>query len=396
MPATSREGTRVIFCLFLVLFLGVADNQVLSPLLPAIRAQFGKSAQQMGWLFTGYSVTAGVSVLLWGPLSGYFGSKRGLLTGLLLFAAGSYVSFSAAGFPSLLAGRMITGMGASLLSLNSLFYAAEYFPYATRGWAMGSIVSSYFAALILGVPLGSFLGAAAGWNAVFAAGGLCALLLAAGLVWLLPSPDSRVEGTPAELTLVQQVRTYAGFLRSTRTAGALMSSFCASAGTMGFLAFVGIWLHDSFGISSRETGMVFVASGAAALLASPVAGALSDRIGKRVQFVVSNVFMALFLFILPGMRWGVLLFFVFGGISLAAAFRQGPMEALLSEVISGRPRASFIALKNSFSQLGIGLAALACGVLFESAGYFGVCLFCAGANLLAAGGFVFFVRGTAL
>ncbi len=261
---------------------------------------------------------------------------------------------------------------------------------------MGSIVSSYFAALILGVPLGSFLGAAAGWNAVFAAGGLCALLLAAGLVWLLPSPDSRVEGTPAELTLVQQVRTYAGFLRSTRTAGALMSSFCASAGTMGFLAFVGIWLHDSFGISSRETGMVFVASGAAALLASPVAGALSDRIGKRVQFVVSNVFMALFLFILPGMRWGVLLFFVFGGISLAAAFRQGPMEALLSEVISGRPRASFIALKNSFSQLGIGLAALACGVLFESAGYFGVCLFCAGANLLAAGGFVFFVRGTAL
>ncbi len=396
MTAANREGTRVILALFLVLFLGVADNQVLSPLLPAIRAQFGKSAQQAGWLYTGYSVTAGVSVLLWGPLSGRIGSKRGLLAGLLLFAGGSCVSFSAGAFSTLMAGRVVTGMGASMLSLNTLFYAAEYFPYASRGWAMGSIVSSYFAALILGVPLGSFLGAAAGWNAVFGAGCLCALLLTAGLVPLLPNPDNAAERGAAHFALAQHVRTYAGFLQSPRTAGALVSSLFASAGTMGFLAFVGIWLHDSFGTSSRQTGLVFIASGAAALLASPLAGALSDRIGKRVQFVLSNVLMALLLFILPGMRWGVLLFFVFGGISLAAAFRQGPMEALLSEVISGRSRASFIALKNSFSQLGIGLAALACGALFESAGYWGVCLFCAGANLLAAGGVIFLLRGPAL
>jgi predicted MFS family arabinose efflux permease len=396
MGATGREGTKVIVCLFLVLFLGVADNQVLSPLLPSIRAQFNRPAQDMGWLFTGYALSAGLSVLVWGPLSAFVGSKRGLCAGLLLFAAGSLVSFSAESFQTLLAGRVITGMGGSALSLNTLFYAAEFFPYSKRGWAMGSIVSSYFAALILGVPLGAFLGSEAGWNAVFGAGCACALILAAGLARLLPVPASAAPGSSAEVAVVQQVRTYAGFFRSARTVGALASSFFASAGTMGFLAFVGIWLHDSFGISARETGMVFVASGAAALLASPLAGALSDRIGKRVQFVLSNVLMALLLLILPGLRWGVLLFVVFGGISLAAAFRQGPMEALLSEVIQGRSRASFIALKNSCSQLGIGLAALACGALFQSSGYPGVCLFCAAANLAAAAGMSLLMRGTAL
>jgi predicted MFS family arabinose efflux permease len=72
------------------------------------------------------------------------------------------------------------------------------------------------------------------------------------------------------------------------------------------------------------------------------------------------------------------------------------MEALMTELVPGSSRGSFIALKNAFSQLGIGLAALVCGVLFESAGYLGVCLFCAAANLLAAGGMLLLVRGAAL
>jgi predicted MFS family arabinose efflux permease len=96
--------------------------------------------------------------------------------------------------------------------------------------------------------------------------------------------------------------------------------------------------------------------------------------------------------LLPGLSWGLLLFAVFGVLSLAAAFRQGPMEALITEVVPAEERGSFIAIKNSASQLGIGLAALISGILFETRGYFAVCAFCAAANLLAAGGMVFLVR----
>ena len=67
----------MVVCLFLVLFVGVADNQVVSPLLPAIRTQLGKSTQEASILFTGYSLSAGLSVLIWGPLSDLFGCKRG-------------------------------------------------------------------------------------------------------------------------------------------------------------------------------------------------------------------------------------------------------------------------------------------------------------------------------
>jgi len=382
----------VVVCLFLVLFLGVADNQVLSPLLPAIRRNLSRSSAEMGFLFTGYSLCAGVSVLLWGPLSDAFGRKLGLVTGLLVFALGSSVCWLSVSYSSLLSGRIVTGMGASMLSLNTISYAADYFPYSRRGWAMGSILSSYFAALILGVPLGSWLGERLGWHSVFAVTGALALLLIVCIQFVLPGIGAPRRETTAEFLITQQVVKYLGFLRTRKTIGALLSSFCASGGTMGFLAFLGVWLHDAFGIAGRRVGLVFLASGAAALLASPLAGSLSDRIGKRVQFVISNLVLAVLLILLPQLNWGPALFAAFGTVSLAAAFRQGPLEALVTEVVSGESRGSFIALKNSFSQLGIATAALASGILFQHGGYELVCMLGATFNILAAALVVSMIR----
>jgi len=392
MSSRPSQGLRVVLALFGVLFLGVADNQTISPLLPSIQAQFGKTTPEMGLLFTGYSLCAGLSVLFWGPFSDIFGSKRGLTLGLIIFAAGSAVSFSASSFLLLLIGRVVTGMGASLLSLNTISYAADFFPYSSRGWAMGSIFSSYFAALILGVPAGSFLGDEFGWNAVFGLACCNALILLPLVGITLPRLAPRSVFSGAGRFAADQIRIFTGFLKGQKTAGALLSSFFASAGTMGFIAFVGVWLNGSFGVSGKEIGLVFLVSGAAALVVSPLAGALSDKIGKRVQFIFSNLALAALLFLLPNLGWGTVLFAIFGAISVAAAFRQGPMEALITEVVPAPSRGAFIALKNAWSQLGIAIAALLSGLLFSAWGYGAVCALCAISNLCAAGSMLFLVR----
>ncbi|MEJ2245883.1 MAG: MFS transporter, partial [Acidobacteriota bacterium] len=102
----SNKDFKVVACLFTILFLGVADSQVLSPLLPLIQESFGKASSDMGLLFTGYAVCAGLSVLVWGPLSDIFGRKIGLQCGLILFSVGSWISFSAMGFHALFWGRV--------------------------------------------------------------------------------------------------------------------------------------------------------------------------------------------------------------------------------------------------------------------------------------------------
>jgi predicted MFS family arabinose efflux permease len=379
MPLRRREELKIVGSLFFILFIGVADNQILSPLLPSIRAQFGRSSSEMGLLFTGYAFCAGLSVLVWGPFSDTFGRKRGLINGLIVFAFGSCISCLSTGFFMLMGGRIITGMGASMLSLNTISYAADFFPYTSRGWAMGSIFSSYFAALILGIPLGSWVGERFGWNAVFGSFGIMALILLGCVNVLLPGLPSKA-GQSGPRSVSEHIRRYIGFLMVQSSCSALLSSLFASAGTMGFLAFLGVWLHDAFGISGSRIGLVFLVAGGAALLASPLAGSIADRIGKRLQFVLSSVALALLLLL----HWGAALFVVFGLLSLAAAFRQGPMEAVFTEIPSADLRGAFVALKNSFSQLGIGLATMLSGILFETSGYAGVCFLGAISCLLAA------------
>jgi DHA1 family purine base/nucleoside efflux pump-like MFS transporter len=334
-------------------------------------------------LFTGYSFCAGLSVLIWGPLSDAFGRKRGLLSGLIVFSAGSLISYAAHDFSMLLAGRIVTGMGASMLSLNAISYTADFFPYRTRGWAMGSIFASYFAALMLGLPLGSWFGDNFGWNVVFGAMACIALILLVSTKWLLPRLHSHPM-LPPEIQPGACVRQYIGFFKMQAAAGALLSALFASAGTMGFIAFIGMWLSGSFGISASKIGLVFLISGGGALLASPLAGSIADRIGKRNQFVLSCLSLSAFLFFLPGLQWGPVLFAVLGLISLSAAFRQGPMEAIFTEIVPSALRGRFIALKNAFSQLGIGLATMFSGILFDFGGYTAVCVLGAIANLLAA------------
>lgn len=391
MSSRTEGGARVVFCLFAILFVGIADSQIISPLLPAIRSQVGKSSSTVGLLFTGYSLSAALSVLIWGPLSDSFGRKRGILTGLIIFFLGSVAAFQSAAFGPLLLSRVITGMGASMISLNTISYTADFFPYSRRGWAMGSIMSSYFAALILGVPIGTWVGDRYGWNAIFGVSATAVIFLALAAYALLPSLGAVRCVQSGNALFRNQARVYVGFLTFHTTRNALMSAFFASAGTMGFLAYIGVWLYDAFGISSKQVGLIFLVSGAAALLASPFAGALSDKIGKRRQFILSNIGLALFLIILPGANGKITLFGICGLISLSAAFRQGPMEALLTEIVPKEMRGTFVALKNSFSQLGIALAALASGLLFEHSGYFAVCLLCAAANMAAAG-MIFLLR----
>jgi predicted MFS family arabinose efflux permease len=81
--------------------------------------------------------------------------------------------------------------------------------------------------------------------------------------------------------------------------------------------------------------------------------------------------------IVPFLPWGWGLLAVFALASLGAAFRQGPLTALMTEMVPGAQRGSFIALRNVSSQMGIGATAYVGGVLYQRFGYAAVTSLCA-------------------
>lgn len=94
--------------------------------------------------------------------------------------------------------------------------------------------------------------------------------------------------------------------------------------------------------------------------------------GKRGVSIASNALLAITMALLPLFGWGIGLLVVFVGVSLGIGFRQGPITALMTEMVPQSRRGSFVAMRNIASQLGIGAAVFAGGLLYAWRGYLAV------------------------
>src|SRR5688500_14704388 len=111
-PATRAPGARTALLLLLGINLfNYVDRQVLAAVEPLIRADFGVSQAQMGWLATAFLV----SYMLCSPIFGWLGDRtsRWLLVavGVILWSVASGGTGLATTFGILLVTRCFVGVG---------------------------------------------------------------------------------------------------------------------------------------------------------------------------------------------------------------------------------------------------------------------------------------------
>jgi DHA1 family inner membrane transport protein len=374
----------VITNLFLLLFAGVADNQMIAALLPALGDSFHVAVPVAGLLVVVYSVAAALASFISGALSDLYGRRWLLRAGMVLFALASWLASHTHSFPQLIAARALTGLGAGTISTCSIAFAGDWFPYAVRGRAIGLISSAYFAAPIVGVPLAGQIADRWGWQRVFFSFAVFGIAVALASVIL---PRDRVPVRNADSSSARMrtsLRTFTSFFAKRDLAAALGIAFLVSAGLVGFITYIGQWLSDRFQVATGGITLVFMVGGLASLVGAPLGGILSDRWGKRVVSIGSNLLMGASVAAVPFLRWGFWMFAFFGVIGLSAAFRQGPLTALMTEMVPADQRGSFIAVRNIASQLGIGVIALVGGLMYQRLGYAAVTTLCAVMTLLVA------------
>jgi len=206
--------------LFGTLFLASVDNQLLIPLLPRLSTEFGRTIAEMSWLFSVYALSAALFNLFFGPLTDRYGRVPFLRLGLALFGLLALLTARSGSYGDLFWLRAGNGLAAGLLSTCTASFIGDYFPYERRGRVMGIVLSSYFAALIFGVPLSSFVAQSWGWRTVFLLSSGIAVLLFAGSWLFVPREPSM-----PRRTLQQVRRSYASLLGDRTTGSALLVSF---------------------------------------------------------------------------------------------------------------------------------------------------------------------------
>lgn len=145
----------------------VLDNTVLNVAVPSLTRELDASTADIQWIINSYSLVQAGLLLTAGGAADRYGRRRMLLTGLVLFGAGSLAAGLARSTGELIAARAGMGIGGALLLTTTLAVAMQIFdagerPRAIGVWAAANALGFATGPLIGGVMLAHFW-----WGAIF-------------------------------------------------------------------------------------------------------------------------------------------------------------------------------------------------------------------------------------
>ena len=111
-PESRRTHRAVLLVLFLALFVGTLDNQIMGPYLPILAKYFNTNAGDFGRVVTIYSICAALAALMTGFAADLHGQSLFLKIAILLFAIAELTISHAQSIQSFIILRGVTGLAA--------------------------------------------------------------------------------------------------------------------------------------------------------------------------------------------------------------------------------------------------------------------------------------------
>ena len=356
LALSSGRGRWVIAATVLGSGIAMLDATVVSIALPSIGRDFHGGVGTLQWVVTGYALTLAAFLLLGGSLGDRFGRKRVFSIGVVWFAVASALCGLAPSAGLLIGARVLQGVGGALLTPGSLAILQASFRPDDRARAIGAWSGLGGVAGAAGPLVGGYLLAIGSWRLVFfinlpvaaavlvitarhvpesrdptssgridVAGAALAVVFLAGLTYGLIEGPTRGWSSPAVVAcLVVAAVTAPAFLvlehrrahpmlplelfRSRQFSGANAVTFAVYGALGGALFLLPVELQIVKGYTPLESGVALLPLTLVMLVFSARSGALSARIGPRLQMTAGPLIVASGLVLLtratdPGSYW---------------------------------------------------------------------------------------------
>ena len=164
----TRLGVLTLLLLCGVQFLDVVDSSITNVAFPSIQRALHFSQQNLQWVASGYLLTYGGFLLLGGRLADLLGRRRILVGGLVVFGVCSLAAGLAQSEATLIASRLLQGVGAAMMAPAALSILTTTFHEGRdRNTALGVWGAISGLAAATGVFLGGVLSEGPGWRWVF-------------------------------------------------------------------------------------------------------------------------------------------------------------------------------------------------------------------------------------
>jgi EmrB/QacA subfamily drug resistance transporter len=393
------------------LFMIMLDNTVVNVALPSMQRSLDLRLSELEWVVAGYALTFGALMLTGGKLADLFGRRLIFVVGLVIFALSSLACGFAGDATTLIAARVVQGVGASLMNPATLSIITVTFPPRQRGTAIGIWVGVSALALAIGPLVGGLITEHVNWNWIFFINvPIGAIAIVASFLFIDESRDTSKEQRPDLPGLVSSTaglfalsyalieanrygwgsgRIVAGFaigaiglatfvilegrqrlpmldlslFRNRTFAGANTVMLLVALAMFGVFLYVSLYMQQVIGYSPVQAGAAFLPMTLLIILVAPTAGRLSDRIGSRGLIGGGMLLLSISLVLFSRLDvhsgfWDLLPAMIVGGFGMASAMT--PTTAAAMAAVRPDKAGVASAVLNSMRQVGgsLGIAVM--------------------------------------
>ncbi len=397
-------------------FMILVDSTIVSVATDSIMVGLRTDLNSVVWVTSAYLLAYVVPLLVSGRLGDQFGPKRIYMIGLVVFTVASGLCGLAGSIELLIFARVLQGLGAALMTPQTMAVITRTFAPEKRGTAMALWGSVAGVAILVGPLAGGLLTETLGWQWVFYVNvpvGIIALVAAARLVPRLETHAHRFDFAGIALNTIGlfaltyglqegQKRDWDSVVWSLIAAGlVLLAAFVwwqsanrreplmslelfrdrnfslANIGicAMGF-AVTGmaiplmLFAQKSMGLTVIRSAMLMIPLAIGSMALAPLAGRLTDQLHPRLLAGIGFAGQAIGLFWLGQVLgdktavWQILL--PIGLLGLSGSFVWAPLAATANRNLPMRLAGAGSGVYNMTRQVGAVLGSAAIGVLMQN------------------------------
>ena len=269
------DKNKLIMLLGIAGFVVMADNWVVSPILPSISQDLNIDIARAGLLITAYMIPFGIFQIVFGPLADRFGKKKVILFSMIMFTISAGLCALGFDLTSLAIFRALTGIFAASVMPISLALIGDVFPLQERQGAIGTFMGISFLGQGLSMVIGGAIAFFFNWKGVFGAYALFSLIPVVMLMINykdLPSekhPDSKV------------LAPYKQLLSTSTSLFTYIIILLEGMFIVGSFSFAGAYISKIYGFNNFYIGLIMTGFGIMTVIGGRVSGKLAEKIGAR-------------------------------------------------------------------------------------------------------------------
>lgn len=275
MENKKINKNNIILLLGLAGFIVMADNWVVSPILPAIAQNLNIDIAKAGLLITAYMIPFGIFQVIFGPIADRYGKKQVITFSVIMFTIATGLCALGSSLTNLAIYRALTGIFAASVMPISLALIGDIFPMEKRQQAIGTFMGISFLGQGLSMAIGGTIAYFLNWRGVFIAYAVLSLIPTILLILnykKLPSeknPNSEI------------LKPYFRLLSNSNSLFTYFIVLLEGIFIVGSFSYTGSYIAKVYNFNYFSIGMILTAFGIMSVIGGRLSGKLANKLGQK-------------------------------------------------------------------------------------------------------------------